>query len=113
MKQQGFVVGSAIGAIGAAATTIGAALCCAGPIVVTLLGVSGAVAVAKLEPYTLHLFAGSFLMLGTGFFLSYSRICSRDGECPAGQRGTRLLLWGATVLTFGTFVLNSLGILAG
>jgi hypothetical protein len=114
MKQQAMILGSVVGALGAAVTTIAAALCCVGPIVVTLLGVSGAVAVARLEPYTLQLFAGSAAMLSLGFYMSYGRGCqSADGSCPSSQRNIRKLLWGATLLTVSTFVLNRLGILAG
>ncbi len=114
MKQQAMILGSVLGALGAVATTIAAALCCVGPIVVTLLGVSGAVAVARLEPYTPYLFAGSAAMLALGFYMSYGRACqSPDGSCSSGQRSIRTLLWSAALLTVSTFVLNRLGILAG
>jgi len=43
--------GSVAGAIGAALTSAAAALCCIGPLALTLLGVNGMILAAGLKPY--------------------------------------------------------------
>jgi len=68
----GAAVGSATVGVGAALTATLASVCCAGPvvapIVVGLLGATGAAAAAGLKPYTPYFFAGSLALLAVGFW---------------------------------------------
>jgi mercuric ion transport protein len=99
------IVGSTAGAVGAALTATVASLCCVGPVVVSLVGVSGAVLAAGLKPYRPYLMVGSLVLLGVSFWLAYrpGGASSRPGAaCPVQSgRTTRLMLWiaaGAWVL---------------
>ncbi len=90
------VAGTAVGAVGAALTATIASLCCVGPIVVSVLGVSGAVLAARVGPYRPHLMAASLLLLGASFWLADgSPALSPSGAaCPTRSgRATRLVLW--------------------
>ena len=67
----GAAMGSATVGVGAAVTATLASVCCTGPvvapIVVGLLGATGAAAAASLKPYTPYLFAFSLAMLALAF----------------------------------------------
>lgn len=109
--RQGAVVGTAVGSatvgVGAAVTATLASVCCTGPviapIVVGLLGATGAAAAAGLKPYTPYLFAASFVMLAIGFRSVY--LAKRSCAVVASGRsiGTSLkisqaVLWTAAAL---------------
>jgi hypothetical protein len=97
-----------LGGIGAASTGIGTALvtiiagsCCVSPvlapIIVVLLGASGAVWAAGLKPYRGWMLAGSFACLAVGFWSVYRprRDCAAGGE-PKSRvlpRVARASLW--------------------
>lgn len=82
----GTAVGTATVGVGAAVTATLASVCCTGPvlapIVVGLLGATGAAAAAGLKPYTPYLFALSFVMLAFGFWSVYrtKRACVVAGS---------------------------------
>src|ERR1700730_13391479 len=71
----GAAVGTATAGVGAAVTATLASVCCTGPIlapiIVGLLGATGAAAAAGLKPYTPYLFALSLVMLAVGFRTVY------------------------------------------
>ena len=79
---------------GAALTATLAGACCISPtlapLIVGVLGVSGAVTLAGIKPYTPWLLGASFLMLAYAFWSAYRR----RGECAVKpRRGVRAMLW--------------------
>jgi mercuric ion transport protein len=92
------VVGGSLGALGGALVAIFGTLCCAGPVVVAVLGVGGAVAAAKMEPYRPYFIAASVVFLAFGFWrLRRARRCACLS--PREARWLPILLWFATALT--------------
>ncbi|MFQ5747031.1 MAG: mercuric transporter MerT family protein [Gemmatimonadota bacterium] len=103
----GRTVGAAAGAVGAA---VGSALCCAGPLVVVSLGVSGAGLASTFEPLRPYFLAGTavFLTVGhVGLKRAAARECEEGTSCATaralGRR--RRVMWAATVLAgvFATY----------
>lgn len=99
MKDAMKAAGPGLGAVVAAA---GSALCCAGPVVAVLFGVSGAglAAFEPLRPYFLAATAGSLLL---GFWLldrEEKAACEPGKPCadPAVRRRMKIMLWVATVV---------------
>ena len=80
--------GSAIG-ISAIASFIG--LCCIGPWAVALLGVSGAVAMAKWQPFRPYILGLAVVMLLWAFWRVYGP--PRKKLCDAGLCAARPPLW--------------------
>jgi hypothetical protein len=82
-----------VGASAALAATVAGACCISpvlSPLIVGALGVSGAVALAGIKPYTPWLLGGSFLMLAYSFWSAYRR----RGDCRMKpRRGVRVMLW--------------------
>jgi hypothetical protein len=82
MSEKARVIGSAGGALGLGAFAAAIGECCGLPWAVTLLGVSGAVALARLSfllPYALF---GAGALLAVGFWWAYrpAAVCA-DGTC--------------------------------
>lgn len=106
-------VGGQVAAAGAAVTGAGSALlataataCCAGPvlapIVVGVLGASGAAWAAGLKPYSAWMLAGSGVLLCFGFWSEYRKRAQcapmRAGRAN-GMRGVvRVILWLSALL---------------
>lgn len=104
------IVTSTGGAIGLSAIASFIGLCCIGPWSVALLGVTGAVAMARyafLKPYIILVAA---MMLGWAFWRVYFRMpeCA-DGACPS-KRSWWLqgALWFALVLVILAFFAEEL-----
>lgn len=109
----------AYGAIGAAVSSTGAAVlatvasaCCVGPVlapvIVAVLGASGAAWAAGLKPYSLYILGAAFVLLAYGFRVVYRRrdACA-DGTCAApAPRVVRVVLWCAAGLWLGAALLN-------
>jgi len=75
-----------------------ASACCLGPLVLTLLGVSGAAAATRLGPVSPYFQALSLLLLAGAFYLAYRpRACGPGEACamPGASRWGRILLWVA------------------
>jgi mercuric ion transport protein len=103
--KRGVVMGSAVGALGAAGAAFLGVLCCAGPLVVAVIGTGGAVAAARLQPYRPYLLGASCVLLGIGFWRSYrrDRACAADSGCKVrSSRPTRIVLWIAAVATLAS-----------
>ena len=94
-KDKYAVTGSALGALGSAAVAMFASLCCAGPAVIAVIGAGGAVAAAGLVPYRPYFLAGSFALLGIGFWRSYWPHRSPSGAACSVSTGRRVraALW--------------------
>ena len=90
-------------AIGSLLSAFLASLCCAGPLILGVLGVgAGATSsyVKVLVPYRPVFIALTFLILAGGFFSVYWRkeACSTDPACPtSATKALKIALWVATV----------------
>lgn len=95
------IVAAGGGAIGLSLLTSMMGLCCIGPWAVTLLGVSGAIAMAQWEPvrpYVL-LFAGATLAWAYWRTYRLKRVCLATGcEDRKPGLGMQASLWVATLL---------------
>ena len=111
--------GSEGAAVGSAGTSAGAALgavmiagCCAGPalgpLIVALFGVSGAVALAGLKPYTPFILAASGAMLAFSFWTTYrpGRACAVSTPRTFAARISRPLLWVSAIVWIASIALT-------
>jgi mercuric ion transport protein len=93
------VLGAAGGAVGLGGFAAALGLCCSVPWAVALLGVSGAIAFARLAflvPYSLALAAA---FLGFGFWLAYRKPACADGMCPPQPpRMLRGIMWATAAV---------------
>jgi membrane protease YdiL (CAAX protease family) len=103
MSEKTRVIGTASGALGLGAFAAAIGACCGIPWAVALLGVSGAVALARLSfllPYAL-LGAGALLAVAFWWVYRPAAVCA-DGTCnPASRRPLRWIVWAAAVFVVG------------
>lgn len=93
------VISAAGGALGLGGFAAALGACCTVPWAVALLGVTGAVAFARLTFLLPYAVLGSVLLLGVAFWFAYrpQAECD-DGTCrPRGQRALRWFLWLAAL----------------
>lgn len=94
--------GKAVLAAGGGITAaVGSALCCAGPLVAVLLGLSGAGLAATFDPLRPYLVGATVIFLVLGFLAvrrEERRGCQPDRPCasPTVCRRMKRLLWVAT-----------------
>lgn len=92
--------------IGSILTAILASICCIGPIVFAVLGISGAGFVLKFEAYRPLFIILAVGLLGTAFYFTYKKKpaeeCADGTYCanPKSDRINKIILWIATVLIF-------------
>jgi mercuric ion transport protein len=90
-------------AIGSLLSAFLASLCCAGPLMLGVLGVGAGAAtsyVKVLIPYRPVFIGLTFLILIFGFYSVYRRkeACSTDPACPrSATKALKITLWVATV----------------
>ncbi len=78
---------------------LGASACCAGPLILLLLGVGGgwATHLVALEPFSSYLTALTMLFLGAAFFNLYlrRRVCAPGDACASDRviRNQRIIFW--------------------
>lgn len=82
---------------------VGSALCCAGPLVAVLLGLSGAGLATTFEPMRPYFVAGTVLSLGAGFVTlrrEERNACEPGRLCasPRVRRRMKWALWSATAI---------------
>lgn len=102
-------LGAGVGALGAVAAGLLGGLCCAGPVVVAMLGAGGVVAAARLSPYRPYLLGAAGLLLVLGFWRAYrpAPACAPGQPCSVGApRSVRVLLWMSAVLLLATVFLK-------
>ena len=92
-------------ATGGIVAAIIAASCCVGPLLLVMLGVSGAWigTLTALEPYKPYSLAVATILLGAGFWHVYikpKRDCIEGSYCATARssRVVQIVLWLATVL---------------
>lgn len=98
--QKSRVFGAAGGALGLGSLAAALGLCCTVPWAVALLGVSGAVAFARLAFLLPYALIGSFALLAAGFWWAYRRpVACAEGACiAADRRPLQWVVWIAAVL---------------
>lgn len=107
MKQGSIVIGSSLGAIASGLIATATAFCCVGPAIIAVLGTSGVLAAARLEPFRSYFILASLALLGIGFWLAYrpkggciGKTCS-----TTSAKITRALLWIAALITVAAILL--------
>ena len=98
--EKGRVIGVAGGALGLSGFAAALGLCCGVPWAVALLGVTGAVAFARLAFLLPYAILGAVALLGVGFWSAYrSPATCNDGTCtPSTRRALQWTVWIATVV---------------
>src|SRR5215831_13147100 len=106
-KGNGFLIAGILSAIGAS-------ICCVGPLVLLVLGISGSWigSLTALEPYR-PIFIGLTLLFLTGAFhrLYLARqVCTPGSACanPRTLKRQRVLFWIVTILSLGLIAIPSL-----
>jgi hypothetical protein len=104
------VVGVAGGAVGLGGFAAALGLCCGVPWAVALLGVTGAVAFARLSFLLPYALVGAGALLAFGFWLAYRKPACQDGACSKAShpRPLRLVMWITTLFVVGLAVLAML-----
>lgn len=92
-----------LAAAGGVTAALASALCCAGPLIAVLLGVSGAGLASTFEPLRPYFLFGTAVSLGGGFYWlrrEERSACAPGQPCadPRVRRQMRVILWMATVL---------------
>jgi hypothetical protein len=103
MGERTRVIGTAGGALGLGAFAAAIGACCGLPWAVALLGVSGAVALARLSFLLPYALLGAGALLAVAFWWAYRplAVCT-DGTCnPVNRRPLRRIVWAAAVLVVG------------
>ena len=79
-----------------------ASACCIGPVVFTLLGLSGVAYAQRFEPFRPYLLVVTIGLLGGGFYLTYrpAAACGPGEACerPAANRAGKITLGVATLV---------------
>lgn len=103
MNERARVLGSAGGALGLGAFAAAIGACCGVPWAVALLGVSGAVALARLSFLLPYALLGAGALLAVAFWWAYRPVAlCADGTCNrVSRRMLRVIVWVATVLVVG------------
>jgi len=92
---------------GSLITALMASICCIGPVVFALLGVSGAGFLLKFEKFRPHFIVIAVILLGAGFFLTYRQKsaahCEPNTLCanPKSRTINKIVLWISTILIAG------------
>lgn len=92
------IIGASGGAVGLGALATALGTCCVAPWAVGVLGVTGAVALARLAFLQPYLLAGMVALLALGFWFAYRPAPGvADGSCdPTRARRLRWAVWAAT-----------------
>ncbi len=87
---------------GSVVSGILASACCIGPLVLGLMGVSGAALAHGFEPFRPYLLVVTYALLGGAFYLTYrpQAACGPDEACemPRANRIGRIMLWIAAIV---------------
>lgn len=95
MTSKARFAGATGGAIGMGAFAAVLGTCCVAPWAVSLLGVSGAIALVRLSFLKPYLLGGAVLLLAMAFWLAYRPmpVCAADGSCETSRRNLRVAVW--------------------
>ena len=111
MAEKPVVLGAAGGALGLGAFAAAVGGCCAAPWAVALLGVTGAVALARLTFLLPYALGGAAVLLGVAFWWAYRPLpACTGGTCVSTtRRSLRIVVWVATALVAA---LTALGLIS-
>jgi mercuric ion transport protein len=98
MSEKPRVVGVTGSALGLSALALAFGVCCVAPWAVTLLGVAGAVLLARLAFIQPYVVAATIVLLGVGFWFVYRRPRTAVACDVAQQRRLRWLVWGTAIV---------------
>jgi hypothetical protein len=100
MSEKTRIIGTTSGALGLGAFAAAVGACCALPWGVALLGVGGAVALARLSVLLPYLLFGAAALLAVAFWWAYRPVAScAEGICTrANRRPLQRIVWVATML---------------
>src|SRR5256885_14908255 len=82
MEQGKRARGARVGLAASVATAFGASICCIGPIVAVMFGMTSLAALSKYEPLRPVFGATTALLLGVAFYLTYRKPAA---ECAPGS----------------------------
>ena len=101
MKQGSVVIGTSLGAIASGLVATVTTFCCVGTAVLAVLGTSGVLIAARLEPYRAYFILASVGLLGIGFWLAYRPNAGCIGKTctTTSAKITHALLWIAALVT--------------
>ena len=96
-------IGAVSGSLGLSGVAAALGLCCTGPLVVTLVGVTGAAWISRFEPYR------PFVLIAAGGLLAWAfwRVYGRSPRGPAIQ----IILWASLALFVASVFLPDLAAL--
>lgn len=85
-------------------TALAASSCCVGPVILAAFGLGGAGLLARLGAYRLPMLVVTAVCLGAGFYFTYRKRKSAEGDAcgcerPKAGRLSKVLLWVASVVT--------------
>jgi mercuric ion transport protein len=87
---------------GSVVSGILASACCIGPLLLGLMGISGAAFAHRFEPFRPFLLIVTYSLLGGGFYLGYrpQPACGPGATCemPRTNRAGKVMLWIALVI---------------
>lgn len=100
MSEKPQILGATGSAVGLSALALAFGGCCIAPWAVALLGVGGAVMLARLAVLQPYIVAVTLALLGIGFWYAYRRRpAAADGACAVDSRKhLRLALWVGAVI---------------
>lgn len=105
------MLGAAAAGAGSALAAVLASSCCVpvlAPLIVAVLGASGAAWAAGLKPYSPYLLAGSLALLLFGLWTVYKPrpACSLESRPTVAGHGVKAVLWAALALWVLAALLN-------
>lgn len=110
MSDKPKILGVTGGAVALSALALAFGACCVAPWAVTLLGVGGAVMLARLAGLQSALVAVTALLLALGFWYAYRAPSHAEGgACPVEDRkGLRVALWIGAIIVIGVDIASYL-----
>jgi MerT mercuric transport protein len=101
VRERPKALGAAGSAVGLSAIALGFGACCVAPWAVALLGVGGAVMLARLAVLQPYVVAVTLVLSGLAFWYAYRKqSAAAAASCPvASRRGLRVVVWiGALIV---------------
>ncbi|HAS24738.1 MAG TPA: hypothetical protein DCR64_04075 [Vibrio sp.] len=101
---------AASGAFGLGTFAVIFSLCCVGPFMITLVGVSGAIFIASFEPYRIYIIAVAAVLLAFSFWRVYRKTdnCA-TGTCQVrSQKKAKIMLWMSTAMVVISYFMDDI-----
>jgi hypothetical protein len=102
------VIGATGGAVGLGAVAAVLGTCCVAPWAVSLIGVAGAVALARLTVFAPFLIAGSIALSAVAFYFAYRPlpVCADDACETTSRRRLRRIAWAGACIVTATLAIS-------